>query len=141
MVSRMSPCVVSISQKDSGLAKVPLIAVIDDDKSVRDSTNGLVRSLGFATATFASAEEYLCSDQVRDTTCVITDLQMPGLSGADLQRQLLSEGHHTPIIVVTAFPDEKVKTRVLDAGAFGFLSKPFDDERLIECLHRALATA
>jgi FixJ family two-component response regulator len=123
------------------LAKVPLIAVIDDDKSVRDSTNGLVRSLGYATATFASAEEYLCSDRVRDTTCVITDLQMPGLSGADLQRQLITEGHRTPVIVVTAFPDEKMKTRVLNAGAFGFLSKPFDDERLIECLHRALAAA
>jgi FixJ family two-component response regulator len=120
------------------LTKVPHIAVIDDDQSVRDSTKRLIKSLGYVTSTFSSAEEYLSSRELNDTTCVITDMQMPGTSGADLQNELISSGRRTPLIVVTAYPDEKIEARVLKAGAFGFLDKPFDDERLIECIHKAL---
>jgi FixJ family two-component response regulator len=115
-----------------------MISIVEDDASVREATKGLVRSLGYDTATFASAEEYLRSERVRDTSCLITDVQMTGMSGVDLQDRLIADGHRTPIIFMTAYPEERLRARALEAGAFGFLSKPFDDESLIECLDRAL---
>ena len=118
------------------MAKVPVISIVEDDESVREAMKGLIRSLGYNATTFASAEEYLRSD--RDSSCLITDLHMPGMSGADLQAQLIADGHRIPIIFMTAYSEEKVRARVLDAGAFGFLRKPFDDEQLIECLDKAL---
>ena len=118
------------------MAKVPVISIVDDDESVREAMKGLIRSLGYNATTFASAEEYLRSD--RDSSCLITDLHMPGMSGADLHDQLIADGHRIPIIFMTAYSEEKVRARVLDAGAFGFLRKPFDDEQLIECLDKAL---
>ena len=118
-----------------------MISIVDDDESVREATKGLIRSLGYAAASFASAEEYLQSDRLRDTSCLITDLHMPGMSGADLQDRLIADGFHTPIIFMTAYFDEKIRSRVLNAGAFGFLRKPFDDECLIECLDKALRHA
>jgi FixJ family two-component response regulator len=120
------------------LAKAPMISIIDDDPFVRAATDGLVRSLGYRATTFASAEDYLQSDRANDTSCVITDLQMPGLSGVQLQSLLLARGNCTPMIFITAFPDEKVRRQVLDAGAIGFLSKPFDEAHLIEHLQTAL---
>jgi FixJ family two-component response regulator len=115
-----------------------MISIVEDDASVREATRGLIRSLGYDAATFASAEEYLRSERVRDTSCLITDVQMSGMSGVDLQERLIADGHRTPIIFMTAYPEERVRARALGAGAVGFLSKPFDDERLIECLDRAL---
>lgn len=115
-----------------------LISIIDDDRSVREAIQGLIRSLGYATAAFGSAEEYLNSDRIRDTACIITDLQMPGLSGIDLQRRLMADGHRTPIIIVTAFPSDRLRKHALDAGAFGFLSKPFNETCLIACIDKAL---
>jgi FixJ family two-component response regulator len=115
-----------------------MISIIDDDPSVRAATDGLVRSFGYRAATFASAEDYLQSDRINDTSCVITDVQMPGLSGVELQRLLLARGNCAPIIFITAFPEEKIRRRVLEAGAIGFLSKPFDDEQLMEHLQTAL---
>lgn len=115
-----------------------MISIIDDDKSVRDAAKMLIRSLGYTTETFASAEEFLESGYLRDTACLITDVQMPGMSGVDLQSHLVANGHRTPVIFVTAFPEERVRTRALDAGAFGFLSKPFSEDSLIACLDRAL---
>ena len=100
-----------------------------------------MRSLGYAAATFASAEEFLDSDRVHATSCVITDVQMPGLSGIDLQHRLLAQGLQVPIIFVTAFPDERTRRRALDAGAIDFLSKPWSDEQLISCLDMALRHA
>ena len=120
------------------MTKAPMISIIDDDPSVRAATDGLVRSLGYRATTFASAEEVLQSDRINDTSCVITDVQMPGLSGVELQSVLLARGDPTPMIFITAFPEEKVRRRVLDAGAIGFLSKPFDDEQLIDHLQTAL---
>ena len=108
---------------------------------MREATNALVRSLGYAAATFSSAEEFLSSDRVRATSCVIADVQMPGLSGIDLQHRLLGEGVQVPIIFVTAFPDERTRQRALDAGAIDFLSKPWSDEQLISCLDTALGSA
>jgi FixJ family two-component response regulator len=118
-----------------------IISIVDDDESVREATNALVRSLGYAAATFSSAEEFLSSDRVRATSCVIADVQMPGLSGIDLQHRLLGEGVQVPIIFVTAFPDERTRQRALDAGAIDFLSKPWSDEQLISCLDTALGSA
>jgi FixJ family two-component response regulator len=119
--------------------QVPVISIIDDDEAVREATKALVRSLGYSAVGFASAEEYLCSDRVQDSSCLITDLNMRGMSGADLQDRLLAEGHTTPLIMMTAYPEESVRARVLRAGALGFLKKPFDDDRLIECLEKALS--
>jgi FixJ family two-component response regulator len=115
-----------------------MISIIDDDPSVRVATDGLVRSLGYRAATFASAEDYLQSDRTNDTFCVITDVQMPGLSGVELQSLLIARGSRTPMIFVTAFPEERLRKQVLEAGAIGFLSKPFDEELLIEHLQTAL---
>jgi FixJ family two-component response regulator len=120
------------------MPEVPLISIVEDDGLVRESTEGLVRSMGYAAETFVSAEEYLRSNRAADTACLISDIQMPGMSGADLQDRLIADGHRTPIIFVTAFPDEAIRARVLRAGAIGFLSKPFSDESLMECLDRAL---
>ena len=115
-----------------------MISIVDDDQSVREATDALVRSLGYAAATFASAEEFLSSDRMHTTSCVIADVQMPGLSGIDLQQRLLALGLRLPIIFVTAFPDERIRRRAMDAGAVDFLSKPVSDERLISCLDAAL---
>jgi FixJ family two-component response regulator len=116
-----------------------MISIVDDDESVREATKGLVRSLGYTAATFASAEDFLQSNQVDDTSCLITDVQMPGLSGVELQSQLIAQGNSTPMIFVTAFPEERTRARALKAGAIGFLTKPFNEERLIEYIHAALA--
>jgi FixJ family two-component response regulator len=115
-----------------------MISIIDDDPFVRTATDGLVRSLGYRATTFASAEEYLQSHRINDTSCVITDVQMPGLSGVELQSLLVARGNSTPMIFITAFPEEKVRARVLQAGAIGFLTKPFDEDHLIKHLQTAL---
>ena len=120
------------------MAKSHVISIIDDDPSVREATQSLVRSLGYSAEVFSSAEEYLESDRIRESSCVITDLHMPGMSGADLQDRLIADGHRIPIIFVTAFFEERVRARVMDAGALGFLRKPFADESLIQCLDKAL---
>jgi len=126
---------------DISLPKVPVISIVDDDESVREATSALVRSLGFAAATFASAEDFLESDRLGDTSCLITDVQMPGLSGVELQSRLIADGRLMPIIGVTAYPEESIRAQMLRAGAIGFLSKPFNDECLIDCLAIALKSS
>jgi FixJ family two-component response regulator len=118
--------------------KVPMISIVDDDQSIRDATKGLVRSLGYSAAAFASAEDFLQSDHVSNTACLITDVQMPGLSGVELQSRLIAQGNRTPVIFITAFPEERIRARALEAGAVGFLSKPFNEDHLIEYIHAAL---
>jgi FixJ family two-component response regulator len=119
--------------------KLPVVSIIDDDESVRAATRCLVRSLGYATRTFASAEEFLGSPYVAETSCVIADVQMRKLTGLDLQNRLRAEGYDTPIIFITAFPEERIKTAALKGGAVCFLSKPFDGQVMIDCLATALA--
>ena len=119
------------------LSKAPMISIVDDDESVRESTKALLRSLGYSARTFASAEEFLDSD-LDETNCLILDVQMTGLSGVELLERLTAEGRQTPVIFVTAFPDERIRNHVLDAGAVGFLRKPVNDEKLICCLDTAL---
>ncbi|MET0332290.1 MAG: response regulator [Dyella sp.] len=115
-----------------------MISIIDDDESIRIATESLVRSLGFVACVFESAQDFLQSPQLDATACLITDVQMPGLNGLDLQDRLLAEGHRMPIIFMTAFPEDRLRQRALLAGAVGFLAKPFDAEGMIECLDRAL---
>jgi FixJ family two-component response regulator len=126
--------------EDEPLPNVPTISIIDDDEFVRSSMHSLVRSLGLAAYTFASAEEFLQSPHVNDTSCVITDMQMPGLNGIELQGLLLAQGHRMPIIFVTAFPDDRLRARAMESGALGFLSKPFECQTLVKLIEKALAT-
>jgi FixJ family two-component response regulator len=120
------------------LSKAPVVSIIDDDESVLEATQSLIRSIGYAAATFSSAEEYLRSERVGESSCLITDLQLPGMSGADLQDRLIADGYRIPIIFMTAYFEENACRRALDAGALGFLRKPFDDDSLIACLDKAL---
>jgi FixJ family two-component response regulator len=121
------------------LSKVPVIAIVDDDDSFRRATMSFIRSLGYAVLQFASAEAFLKSNQLRDADCLISDVQMPGVNGVELQGKLIDEGHRLPIIFVTAFPEMKSRARALAAGAICFLGKPFNDEVLITCLNEALS--
>jgi FixJ family two-component response regulator len=120
------------------LSKLPLVAIVDDDTSVRTTTDSLVRSFGYAVNTFASAEEFLRSNRLDDLSCVISDVQMPGMSGVELQAHLLTQGYHVPFIFVTAFPDDRVRAQALRAGAICYLTKPFDGDSLVQCLQAAL---
>lgn len=115
-----------------------MVSIIDDDASVRMATNRLVRSLGYVAHAFSSADEFLRSSQVNDTSCVIADVQMPGMSGVELQSLLLAQGHRMPIIFITAFPEESTRARALEAGAICFLTKPFDGPTLIKYLAAAV---
>src|SRR5262245_15289336 len=115
-----------------------MISIVDDDAAGREATQVLVRSLGYKAIAFASAEDFLQSERVHDTSCLITDVQMPGLNGIELQSLLLARGYRTPIIFIASFPEERIRARAFQAGAVGFLSKPLDEERLIDCLDLAL---
>ena len=119
---------------------VPIISIIDDDDSMRCAMKSLVTSLGLRVHTFRSAEEFLHSPRVDDTSCLITDLQMPGLSGVELQSLLVAQARHMPTILVTAFPEERMRNRAMQAGALGFLSKPFESQTLIKLIEKAIAT-
>ena len=116
-----------------------MISIVDDDASICDATRALIRSLGYMARTFRSAEEFLVSDEATESCCLITDVQLAGLNGLELQRRLIAAGSKIPIIFITAFSDENVRNRALDAGAIGFLIKPFEEEHLIACLQKALS--
>src|SRR5215469_13602048 len=120
------------------MSEVPLISIVDDDALARDGIRELVESLGYNGVTFATVNQFLESGLIAETTCLITDLQMPGLSGLELQEALKSQGYQTPVVVITAYPDEKHRTRALANGAVGFLSKPFNERCLIDCLNAAI---
>jgi FixJ family two-component response regulator len=116
-----------------------VISIVDDDPVVREATANLLRSLGLASAKFSSAEDFLSQDGVvDDTTCLISDVRLPGLSGIDLQTRLRAEGKTTPVIFITAFPDEPLRRRALAGGAIAFFGKPYDADSLIDCLDKAL---
>src|SRR6266436_7954764 len=124
--------------EDQQLQHRPIISIIDDDESMRCALKSLVTSLGFKAYTFASAQQYLDSPRLDDTSCLISDLQMPGLNGIELQQSLLAQGRHIPIIFVTAFPEERMRARAIEAGALGFLGRPFDSSKLVELIDKAL---
>jgi FixJ family two-component response regulator len=115
-----------------------MISIIDDDQSVREAVGSLLRSLGYEAAIFASAEEYLGSHRVHDAECVITDVQMPGMTGIDLRDRLMADGYCRPIIFMSALSAEDARSYALKTSSSRFLRKPFSDEGLIDCLDRAL---
>lgn len=115
-----------------------MISIVDDDECVREAIRGLLRSLGYMATTYASAEDFLDSNGVNDTSCLITDVHMPGLSGVELYRRLIADGSAPPTIFVTGLPDESTRNQALAAGAVAFLSKPFGEKSLIDCLEAAL---
>ncbi len=119
------------------MVKRPLVSVVDDDESVRESLPDLLRELGYSVRAFSSAEEFLASDCVAETGCLLLDIAMPGMSGLDLQQELTVRGQKIPIVFVTALADETVRPRVLEQGAVECLFKPFSDTALFEALNAA----
>ena len=119
------------------MSELLIVAIIDDDESVRATTDSLVRSLGYIVHTFASAEEFLRSNRLDDFACVMADVQMPGMSGVQLQDHLRAREYRVPFIFFTAFPDERTRAQALAAGAICYLTKPFDGDKLIQCLQAA----
>jgi FixJ family two-component response regulator len=126
-----------------GAREIPgkqLVSIVDDDSGVRESLKSFILSLGYVSGTFATAEEYLESELLHGTACLISDVQLPGMSGPDLQARLIADGHRIPTVFVTGFVNETIRTRVLTAGAVGYFAKPLDPGVLIECLEKALAS-
>src|SRR5204863_2220293 len=116
------------------------IAIVDDNKSVREALDWLLRSLGHGASMFGSVENFFKSERLHDISCVLTDVQMPGLTGLDLQDRLIADGHRMPIIFMTAYSDDNIRARAMKAGAVGFLFKPFSACQLIGCIEVALQT-
>lgn len=120
-----------------GLAR-NLISVIDDDESVRRTTKLLIESSGYQAAVFESAENLLSSGQLEDTSCLIIDVQMPGMNGLQLQSHLAAAGSRVPIIFITAYDDKESCRRAMQAGAVAFLAKPFSDQELFQTVRSVL---
>jgi FixJ family two-component response regulator len=120
--------------------KTQLIAVVDDDESVRHAVQGVLKSVGMKARTFASAREFLDSSQRAATACVITDVQMPGMTGLELQATLAKADDRIPIIFITAYGNARTRTQAMGAGAIAVLEKPFDDDVLLENVRAALHT-
>ena len=118
--------------------KMKLVAIVDDDHSMRGALQGLLKAVGVPSQAFASAEEFLNSGQQHQAACLITDIRMPGISGLELQSRLNAEHCRIPTIFITAHGDEQMRMRALRAGAVEFLAKPFDDEALLETVRAAL---
>jgi FixJ family two-component response regulator len=115
-----------------------LVSVVDDDESVRESLPDLLKAFGFSASAFSSAEEFLASDSVCKTRCLILDVAMPGMTGPELQRELVRRGQPIPIVYITAHQDDTVRPRLIEQGAVECLFKPFSDEALQEALSSAL---
>jgi FixJ family two-component response regulator len=116
----------------------PLIAIVDDDASMREAIMSLMRALGFTAEAFPCAEDFLKSDGRQRTSCLIADVRMPGMSGLELYRRLVALGKPIPTVLVTAHPDDRVRARALKAGILCYLTKPFDEEDLLGCIRSAL---
>ena len=121
------------------VSEQPLIVCVDDDQAICEAMLALLKALGFAAEAFLSAEALLHSGALDDIACLITDVQLGGMSGLQLQTRLIELGYRIPIIMITAFPDERIRNRALSAGVVCFLSKPFLKADLLTCIHSALA--
>ena len=115
-----------------------MISIVDDNDSVRESLQRLMRSVGFAVNVFASAEEFLNSDRLRNTDCLILDVRLPGMSGLELKRHLATSHSEIPIIFITSYEDDELRARALNAGAVDYLLKPFNNEVLLNAIDEAL---
>jgi FixJ family two-component response regulator len=120
------------------MAKHKLISIVEDDEPFRESMKKLMRVLGYTVEAFPSAADFLASPLISATACLVTDVQMPGMTGLELHRYLVDVGHRIPTILVTAYPDEITRDRALKAGVVCYVSKPVDDEHLERCLRSAL---
>lgn len=129
------------NQKGSRVSAEPLISVIDDDESLRTALVGLVRSVGYGARGFSSAEDFLQSGAVREFSCIVTDIQMPGMSGIDLKHHLVAQQNALPVIMITARAEKGLEEKALASGAAFFLRKPFEATVLIDCLERVLNPA
>jgi len=118
----------------------PLLSVVDDDQSVRESLPDVIREFGFAAQVFSSAEGFLLSGSIDETSCLILDIAMPGISGPELQQELKRRGQEIPIIFITGQRDETIRTLMLEQGAAGFLLKPFSDADLLAAIKTALTS-
>jgi len=126
------------SLDEGGAIQRPLVAVVDDDESVRESLPDLLGEFGFRSKVFSSAEEFLASDTISRMKCLLLDIAMPGMTGFDLQQELKVRGHNIPVVFITAQKDEPVRKRALEEGAVGVLLKPFSDTALLKALNTAL---
>lgn len=117
----------------------PVVSIVDDDESVREATVSLVRAAGFDCEAFSGAAEFIRSPEAQRTACLIMDAQMPEMSGPELYTYLLQSGHPIPTILITAYPNERARKRLLEAGLVGYLTKPFKDDELLDFLQLALA--
>lgn len=124
--------------KGTPMAREHCIAIVDDDQSVRDAVSTLFRSMGFPAMAFGSAEEFLQSGSLDNTSCIVLDVQMPGMGGLSLQRHLAASGRHIPIVFVTGYPDAGVRDKAMGLGAACFLTKPFNEDELVDGLKSAL---
>jgi FixJ family two-component response regulator len=124
--------------KGTPMAHEHCIAIVDDDQSVREAATNLFRSMGFVAVAFASAEEFLSSDALEKTSCIVLDVQMPGMGGLNLQSHLAASGRQIPIVFVTGYPDAGVRDRAMSSGAVCFLTKPFKEDDLVDGLRSAL---
>lgn len=120
------------------MTRTAMISIIDDDESVRLAAASLVRSLGFIASAFESAEDFLKSSNLEDTSCLICDIQMPGMTGIELQDHLIEHGYRIPTILITAFPEERIRKRARETGAIGFFRKPLDSQAMINCIDSVL---
>lgn len=120
------------------MEKRTLVSLVDDDQPFRDSMQKLMTLLGYTVDVYSSAADFLKSPRVAETACLVTDVQMPGMNGAELHKHLVDTGHVIPTILVTAYPDEAARHRALKNGVFCYLSKPVDDEKLEHCLRSAI---
>ncbi|MBV8191100.1 MAG: response regulator [Alphaproteobacteria bacterium] len=122
------------------MSKPILISIVEDDPPFRDSMRKLMLALGYTVEAFPSAANFLASPFLTQTTCLVADVNMPGMTGPELHRHLVEEGYAIPTILVTAYPDEAVRMRALNDGVLCYLSKPVDDHHLEECLHSAVTS-
>jgi FixJ family two-component response regulator len=120
------------------LPRTAVIAIVDDDQSVREALTSLVRSLGYIAMAFECAEDLLKSKRRRSVSCLIADVQMPGMTGLELHNRLVASGKPIPTILITAFPDERSRERALQAGVIGYLTKPFSEDDLLACIRSNL---
>ena len=120
------------------MSNASLIAIVDDDQSVRQALSALVRSLGYAALTFAGGEELLRSERRDEIACLISDVQMPGMNGLELYLRLVADGKSVPTILITAYPDDRTRQRAHAAGVKCYIAKPFNEDELISCFRIAL---
>jgi FixJ family two-component response regulator len=137
-IYRVAHCFVMESRQRESATERPLLSVVDDDESVRESLPDLLREFGFSARAFSSGPAFLSSDSVDETSCLILDVAMPGMSGLEIQRELKRRGQEIPIIFITGQRDEDIRRQAIRQGAVKFLHKPFSDSALLDAVNAAL---